>query len=111
MARFEFPEWTETPPSDKRGFFSRINPMNLFRKDQKTTDTTKLPPTRFLYIFLGYCWRNTFGQPALESLHAISFLFSILMLPLAAVFAFRLGGERIAVGVGEHCISSFSPRG
>ena len=81
--------------------------VQAYIEDQKTTNDTKLPPTRFLYIFLGYCWRNTFGQPALESLHAISCLFSILMLPLAAVFAFRLGGERIAVGV--LALTAFSP--
>jgi len=81
--------------------------VQVYINDQKTTNTTKLPPTRFLYIFLGYCWQNTFGQPTLESLHAISCLFSILMLPLAAVFAFRLGGERTAVGV--LALTTFSP--
>ncbi|MGB8356187.1 MAG: phospholipid carrier-dependent glycosyltransferase [Chthoniobacteraceae bacterium] len=88
-----------------RASYPRI--VQAYIEDQKTTDTTKLPPTRFLYIFLGYSWRNTFGQPALESLHAISCLFSILMIPLAAVFAFRLGGERIAVGVTA--LTAFSP--
>lgn len=81
-------------------------------------DEARLPPTRFLYIFCGSWWDQTFYQPpgdrsliaqadALKSLHAISCLFSILTLPLAALFAFRLGGMRFANGV--LALVAFSP--
>jgi len=104
------------PPSYKRGGFDEVlystyvqiidhytlfnypDLVRLYIKEQEVNKVTKLPPTRFLYIFLGYEWRQTFNQSELESLHAISCLFSILMLPLAGVFAWRLGGERMAIG-------------
>ena len=59
----------------------------------------ELPPTRFLYIFLACCWRSLTGQASMDSLHAISCLFSILTMPLAAYFAYRLGGAWMGTGV------------
>jgi len=84
--------------------------VQLFNSDRETLTATRLPPTRFLYIFCGYCWDQVFHQSsgdgslqsqvnALKSLHAISCLFSILTMLLAAWFAFRLGGIRAATGV------------
>jgi len=58
-----------------------------------------LPPTRFLYIFAAYLWHQCFGSEALASLHAISIVFSILLLLLSTLFAWRLGGRAIALGV------------
>ncbi|HWB58668.1 MAG TPA: phospholipid carrier-dependent glycosyltransferase [Chthoniobacteraceae bacterium] len=85
---------------------------NQLKADPADPDVAKLPPTRFLYIFCASCWDQAFYHPtgdkdntkesiadALLSLHAISCLFSILTLPLAALFAFRLGGARFSVGV------------
>ena len=82
------------------------------------TTEAQLPPTRFLYIFCGYCWDKLFPSAngdnstnsqmdALRSLHAVSCLFSILTMPLAALFAFRLGGIRTAVGI--LALVAFSP--
>ncbi len=51
-----------------------------------------LPPTRFLYIFSAYVWHSLFGSEALNALHDVSSLFSMLLLGLAAVAAYRLGG-------------------
>ena len=59
-----------------------------------------LPPTRFLYVFAGYVWHLATGDDALTSLHNVSSLFSMLLLVLASVFAWRMGGPRIAVLVG-----------
>ena len=89
-----------------------------YNAKQEVDSEARLPPTRFLYIFCGSCWDQLFHHPpgdnsplaqadALESLHAISCLFSILTLPLAALFAFRLGGARFANGV--HALVAFSP--
>lgn len=66
---------------------------------QTSLTTAILPPTRFLYIFGGYLWHSIFGTEALQALHNVSSLFSILLLLLAAVFAGRLGGLRMALPV------------
>jgi hypothetical protein len=58
-----------------------------------------LPPTRFLYVFTAYLWHGMFGTDALGALHAVSSLFSTMLLFLAAGFAWRLGGSRIALFV------------
>ncbi len=58
-----------------------------------------LPPTRFVYIFAGYLWHEIFGTDALQSLHDVSSIFSVLLLGLSALFAWRLGGVTIALGV------------
>ena len=58
-----------------------------------------LPPTRFLYVFAAYLWHSVFGADGLTSLHNISSLFSILMLGLTTVFAWRIAGLRIATVV------------
>jgi hypothetical protein len=99
--------------------------VEYYNRDPMTTSEAQLPPTRFLYIFCSYCWDQAFhhkdrvdGEPmkawelrgtreAMWSLHAISCLFSILMMPLAALFAFRLGGERVTAGV--LALVAFSP--
>ena len=66
---------------------------------QRRLPTAILPPTRFLYVFAAYLWHEVFGSEALSSLHDVSSLFSILLLFLAAIFAWRLGGWRIALCV------------
>ncbi|MDQ2868069.1 MAG: phospholipid carrier-dependent glycosyltransferase [Verrucomicrobiota bacterium] len=58
-----------------------------------------LPPTRFLYIFSAYAWHSVSGADAITSLLAISSLFSVLLLFLATVFSWRLGGGNVALGV------------
>lgn len=58
-----------------------------------------LPPTRFLYIFCAAAWRNMTGASPLDALHGVSYLFSILLLFVSGIFAWRLGGARIALGV------------
>jgi hypothetical protein len=58
-----------------------------------------LPPTRFLYIFAAYLWHQIWGTEALSSLKAVASLFSILLLLLATLFAWRLAGARVALCV------------
>jgi 4-amino-4-deoxy-L-arabinose transferase-like glycosyltransferase len=58
-----------------------------------------LPPTRFLYVFTAYLWHEVFGSRTLTSLRDISSLFSVLLLLLAAGFAWRLGGWCVALCV------------
>ena len=56
-----------------------------------------LPPTRFLYVFAAYLWHLATGADALTSLHSVSSVFSMLLLLLASVFAWRMGGPSMAV--------------
>ena len=58
-----------------------------------------LPPTRFVYVFAAYLWKLGSGVDSLTALHAVSSLFSILLLFLSAVFAWRLGGVTLALSV------------
>ena len=59
-----------------------------------------LPPTRFLYVFAAYVWHLATGADALTSLHNVSSFFSMLLLVLASVFAWRMGGPRMGMLVG-----------
>ncbi|MBA2744230.1 MAG: phospholipid carrier-dependent glycosyltransferase [Chthoniobacterales bacterium] len=69
----------------------------LFVEVQSNLPSAILPPTRFLYIFTSYLWHVLSGADALTSLHNISSLFGVLMLCVATLFAWRLGGLRIAI--------------
>lgn len=66
-----------------------------------------LPPTRFLYVAAGYLWHLAFGSEPLEALHNVSSVFSMLLLGLATVCAWRMAGLRVATLVGA--LMSFSP--
>jgi hypothetical protein len=66
---------------------------------QQSLPTAILPPTRFLYIFSAYLWHQSTGAEPLTSLHHVSCLFSVLLFLLAGVFAWRLGGAKIGLGV------------
>jgi len=58
-----------------------------------------LPPTRFLYIFAAYLWHQIWGTEALSSLKAVASLFSILLLIVSALFAWRAAGAHVALCV------------
>jgi len=58
-----------------------------------------LPPVRFLFIFAAYVWHVVFGSEALVALHSVASLFSILVLILSAIFAWRLRGSGWGIGV------------
>ena len=66
-----------------------------------------LPPTRFLYVAAAYVWHLAFGSDALTALHNVSSLFNILLLALAIVCAWRMGGFRVATLVGA--LMTFAP--
>ena len=85
----------------------------------------ELPPTRFLYIYTSWLWKNVqFGatpplsmaemqkpltddrsrdadhrDPALASLHRISCLFSVLLMIAGGLFAMRMLGKAAGLGV------------
>src|SRR5436853_6603927 len=66
---------------------------------QKKLPGSILPPLRFLFIFTAYIWHSIFGCEALEALHQVAAFFSVLMLALATIFAWRLRGSTWALGV------------
>jgi 4-amino-4-deoxy-L-arabinose transferase-like glycosyltransferase len=66
---------------------------------QRTLVGSILPPLRFLYIFVAYCWHSVFGTEALRSLHQVATCFGILTLLLATIFAWRLKGRAFALGI------------
>ncbi len=66
---------------------------------QKNLPGSILPPLRFLYIFTAYLWHSVFGSEALEALHQVAAFFSMLMLALATLFAWRLRGPTWAIAI------------
>ncbi|MEY2438767.1 MAG: hypothetical protein QOI34_152 [Verrucomicrobiota bacterium] len=58
-----------------------------------------LPPVRFLYIFTAYLWHLCFGTEALGALRGVASIFSILVLILSGIFAWRLKGTVCGLGV------------
>lgn len=58
-----------------------------------------LPPTRFLYILLACVLHQAAGTGSLASLQYISCLFSILLVFLSLLFAWRLAGAQMALCV------------
>ena len=71
------------------------------------TSAAILPPTRFLYIFLGYSWHRLTGQEALQSLKVVSSICSMLLLIVSTVFGIRAGGVRI--GTTVCALMAFAP--
>ncbi|MGI8431145.1 MAG: phospholipid carrier-dependent glycosyltransferase [Chthoniobacterales bacterium] len=76
-------------------------------EQQSALTSAILPPTRFFYIAAAYTWHLVWGTGPLTSLNAISSLFSMLLLLLSTLFAWRLGGRGMAVGVAA--LMAFAP--
>ncbi len=92
---------------DVTGLASYPDLAERYVVDQTRLPTAILPPTRFLYIFLGYVWHSLTGQEALQSLKVISSIFSMLLLIISTVFAIRAGGIRI--GTTVCALMAFAP--
>ncbi len=109
---------------DKEGFGGYADIAEYYLADQRNpASITKLPPTRFLYIFCGWLAKHAaFGDappvdlrspggverdPALVSLHRVSLLFSILSVGLVGLAAWRMLGP--AVGLGAMVLMAASP--
>ncbi len=74
---------------------------------QKTLTGSILPPMRFLYIFAAYSWHQLFGTEVLQALHDVASFFSVLLLLLSTLFAWRLKGPLTALAVGA--LIAFAP--
>jgi hypothetical protein len=109
---------------DKVGLTNYPAICQLYVEDQRKPETiTKLPPTRFFYIYASWLWKRTeFGaappvpprtpgfvdhDPALVSLHRVACLFSCLGLLVSGLAAWRMLGLRALPGV--LALMAFSP--
>ena len=73
--------------------------VNTYVQTQAKMDMVMLPPTRFVYIFLGWAWDTVFHSGPRMSLRYVAGIFSVLSFLLSGLFAFRLGGSRFALVV------------
>jgi hypothetical protein len=98
----------------------------FLQTQRKPGSECELPPTRFLYIYTSWLWKNVqFGSqpplslaemqkpvvendrskdadhrdPALASLHRVSCLFSVLLMLAGGLFAMRMLGKAAGLGV------------
>lgn len=108
---------------DQAGLAGYPSVFQYYLEKQRAIPDGFLPPTRITYIVSAWLWKYVrFGSappfemtsgrqwtrdPALVSLHNISTFFSILMLPLAAVCAWRMIGP--AIGLATLALIAFSP--
>ncbi len=109
---------------DRAGVFHYPAICQLYIEDQRNPETiTKLPPTRFFYIYAAWLWKRAeFGSappvpaktpgftehdPALVSLHRVAGLFSCLGLIVSGLAAWRMLGLRALPGV--LALLAFSP--
>ncbi len=90
-----------------RGLGSYPAIAKRYIEQQTAFSSAILPPTRFSYIGAAYAWHLTFGTGPLTSLSAISSLCSMLLLGLSALFAWRLGGEKMSLCVAA--LMAFAP--
>ncbi len=84
---------------EKVGLLGYPDMTEAYIVKQASLPSAILPPTRFLYIFCADLWRGLFGGAPLPALHAVSCLFSVLTLALAALWSWRLGGRAVCLGV------------
>jgi len=67
---------------------------------QSKSAEVMLPPTRCVYILLGWTWDTLFHTGPEMALRSVAALFSVLSFLLSGLFAWRLGGARMALAVG-----------
>ncbi|MEY2537210.1 MAG: hypothetical protein QOG67_950 [Verrucomicrobiota bacterium] len=89
------------------GLLSYPDIVDHYISIQQKLSGSILPPVRFLYIFTAYVWHLCFGTEALGALRGVASLFSILVLILSGVFAWRLKGS--ACGLGVMSLMSCAP--
>ncbi len=68
-------------------------------RTQARMEMVMLPPTRCVYILLGWAWDAAFHTGPRMALRYVAAIFSCLSLVLSGVLAFRMGGARVALVV------------
>ena len=70
-----------------------------YLEHQSKLDYSVLPPMRFLYIFAAHLCGAVTGAQPMDALKQVACLFTILTLGVSYLFARRLGGPWVALGV------------
>jgi len=73
--------------------------VQTYVERQAKMDMVMLPPTRCVYIMLGWAWDSVFHSGPRMSLRYVAAIFSVLSFLLSGLFAFRLGGTRLGLTV------------
>lgn len=73
--------------------------IETYVRAQSRMQMVMLPPTRCVYIMLGWAWDAMFHTGPRMALRQVAAMFSALSLLLTGWFAYRLGGVRIALVV------------
>ena len=97
----------------KQGLTNYPDIVEAYNQKQRSLTYSILPPTRFLYIYTAFLWKQVFYDThllnttgiddpmivSLKALHDVSCCFSCLNLMLAFLLALRLGGKTRALAV------------
>ena len=84
---------------ERVGFFEYPALIATYLHSQEKMDAVMLPPTRCMYIMLGWAGDSLFHCGPRISLRYVAGIFSSLSFLLAAFFAYRLGGPRLGLVV------------
>ncbi|HEX8371720.1 MAG TPA: glycosyltransferase family 39 protein [Chthoniobacterales bacterium] len=90
-----------------RGWTHYPEVVDLYIEEQKLAPIAFLPPTRVTFLLSATAWHGVTGMSSVESIRAVSTAASIILLFGAAIFAWRLGGKRLALVVGT--LMAFAP--
>jgi 4-amino-4-deoxy-L-arabinose transferase-like glycosyltransferase len=82
------------------GPFEYAQLVQDYVRAQTKMDMVMLPPTRCVYILCGWAWDAAFHTGPQMALRHVAAIFSVLSFLLSGLFAFRLGGTRVALVVG-----------
>jgi len=74
--------------------------IHYYVESQAKIEVVMLPPTRCVYIMLGWTWDALFHSGVRMSLRYVAAGFSVLSFLLSGWFAYRLGGVRYGLVVG-----------
>lgn len=96
----EFLYMTNVARLEKAGPFEYSALVQVYVQTQAHSEMVMLPPTRCVYIFLGWAWNAMFHCGPRMALRHVAATFSVLSFLLSGLFAFRLAGARFALAVG-----------
>jgi 4-amino-4-deoxy-L-arabinose transferase-like glycosyltransferase len=100
LSEDEFLYITNVKMLEKIGPYEYPALIQSYVEQQSAMSQVILPPTRCMYIMLGWAWDAVFHVGPRMSLRCVAAMFSVLGFLLAGLFAFRLGGARYGLTVG-----------
>jgi len=82
---------------ERVGIFQYAAVIQTYIDTQSSAQAVMLPPTRCVYIMLGWAWDTLFHSNPRMSLRYVAAAFSVLSFLVSGIFAFRLGGARFGL--------------